>query len=80
VLVNNAAVHYDTGQSAAAAGLVVIEEALHVNVLGAWRAAVVLGPLIRRGGRIVNVSSGAGSFIETAGAGGVRPTRCRRRR
>jgi NAD(P)-dependent dehydrogenase (short-subunit alcohol dehydrogenase family) len=71
VLVNNAGVHYDTWQTAAAADLGVVEEALAVNVVGAWRTAVALAPLLRPGSRLVNVSSGAGSFGETAGAGGA---------
>ncbi len=71
VLVNNAGIHYDTWQSAAEADLGVVEEALAVNVVGAWRTAVALAPLLRPGGRLVNVSSGAGSFGETAGAGGA---------
>jgi NAD(P)-dependent dehydrogenase (short-subunit alcohol dehydrogenase family) len=71
VLVNNAAVHYDTGQRASAADLRVVSEAVQVNLLGAWRTTVALLPLMTRGGRIVNVSSGAGSFTETAGAAGV---------
>lgn len=71
VLVNNAAVHYDTWQSAIDADLGVVEEALATNLLGAWRMAVAVGPLLRRGGRVVNVSSGSGSFGETAGGGGT---------
>jgi NAD(P)-dependent dehydrogenase (short-subunit alcohol dehydrogenase family) len=71
VLVNNAAVHYDTWQTAAGADLGVVAEALAVNVVGAWRTAVALAPLLRPGSRLVNVSSGAGSFGETAGAGGA---------
>ncbi|HYO35267.1 MAG TPA: SDR family NAD(P)-dependent oxidoreductase [Geodermatophilus sp.] len=71
VLVNNAGVHYDTWQTAAEADLPVVEEALAVNVVGAWRMAVAMVPLLRPGGRLVNVSSGAGSFGETAGAGGA---------
>jgi len=71
VLVNNAGVHYDTWQNAAEADLGVVEEALAVNVVGAWRMAVAMAPLLRPGGRLVNVSSGAGSFGETAGAGGA---------
>ncbi|MGY1671759.1 SDR family NAD(P)-dependent oxidoreductase [Geodermatophilus sp. SYSU D00710] len=71
VLVNNAAVHYDTWQTAVDADLGVVAEALAVNVVGAWRMAVALAPLLRPGGRLVNVSSGAGSFGETNGAGGA---------
>ena len=71
VLVNNAGVHYDTGQRAATADLTVAEEALQVNVLGAWRMVVACAPLLRPGARVVNLSSGAGSFGETGGAAGV---------
>jgi NAD(P)-dependent dehydrogenase (short-subunit alcohol dehydrogenase family) len=71
VLVNNAAVHYDTGQRAATADLRVVTEAVEVNLLGVWRITRALLPLMAAGGRIVNVSSGAGSFGETAGAAGT---------
>jgi NAD(P)-dependent dehydrogenase (short-subunit alcohol dehydrogenase family) len=71
VLVNNAAVHYDTGQRAVDADLRVVAEAIEVNLLGVWRTTRALLPLMAAGGRIVNVSSGAGSFGETAGAAGV---------
>jgi len=71
VLVNNAGVHYDTWQDAVGADLAVADEAWRVNTLGAWRTTSTLAPLLRRGARVVNVSSGAGSFGETRGAGGV---------
>jgi NAD(P)-dependent dehydrogenase (short-subunit alcohol dehydrogenase family) len=71
VLVNNAGVHYDTGQRAVTADLSVAEEALQVNVLGAWRMVVACAGLLRPGARVVNLSSGAGSFGETAGVAGV---------
>jgi NAD(P)-dependent dehydrogenase (short-subunit alcohol dehydrogenase family) len=66
VLVNNAAVHYDTQQSAATADMTIVEEAFATNVLGAWRVTLALLPLLRlsRSARIVNVSSGAGSMAE----------------
>jgi NAD(P)-dependent dehydrogenase (short-subunit alcohol dehydrogenase family) len=64
VLVNNAAVHYDTWQRGVDADLDVVREALETNVLGAWRTAQACLPLLRRSphGRLVNVSSGAGSL------------------
>jgi NAD(P)-dependent dehydrogenase (short-subunit alcohol dehydrogenase family) len=64
VLVNNAAIHYDTWQTAAAADLDVVREALDTNLLGAWRCVEAFLPLLRRSdhGRIVNVSSEAGSL------------------
>ncbi len=42
---------------------------MEVNLFGAWRTTMYLAPMMRRGGRVVNVSSGAGSFAETAGTG-----------
>jgi NAD(P)-dependent dehydrogenase (short-subunit alcohol dehydrogenase family) len=64
VLVNNAAIHYDTWQHAAAADLAVVREALDTNLLGAWRAVQAFLPLLRAAGhgRVVNVSSEAGSL------------------
>ena len=62
VLVNNAGVLYDTWQSPSTADLDVVREALDVNLLGAWRTVQAFLPLMGPGGRIVNVSSGAGSL------------------
>lgn len=69
-LVNNAAIHYDTWQQAANADLGVVTEALETNLLGAWRTTQAFLPLLRASGhgRVVNVSSGAGSITEM-GAG-----------
>ena len=70
-LVNNAAIHYDTWQRAATADLAVVQEALDTNVLGPWRMVLALLPLLRGSahGRIVNVSSEAGSISGLLGAG-----------
>jgi NAD(P)-dependent dehydrogenase (short-subunit alcohol dehydrogenase family) len=64
VLVNNAAVHYDSGQTALTADWRVVAEAIDTNVLGAWRVARMVAPFMqaRRRGRIVNVSSAAGAW------------------
>jgi NAD(P)-dependent dehydrogenase (short-subunit alcohol dehydrogenase family) len=62
VLVNNAGVLYDTWQRPSDADLEQVREALEVNLLGAWRTAQAMLPLMGPGGRIVNVSSGAGSL------------------
>jgi NAD(P)-dependent dehydrogenase (short-subunit alcohol dehydrogenase family) len=72
VLVNNAAIHYDTWQLGVDADLGVVREALETNLLGAWRTTQACLPLLRRsdGARIVNVSSGAGSL---AGMGAGAP-------
>jgi NAD(P)-dependent dehydrogenase (short-subunit alcohol dehydrogenase family) len=69
-LVNNAAIHYDTWQTATAADLNVVHEAMETNLFGAWRTALALLPLLRASehGRIVNVSSGAGQ-LSSMGAG-----------
>jgi NAD(P)-dependent dehydrogenase (short-subunit alcohol dehydrogenase family) len=70
VLVNNAAINYDPGDRATDVDLTSIRETLETNLLGAWRAAQAAIPLMRRNGwgRIVNVSSEAGS-LASMGAG-----------
>jgi NAD(P)-dependent dehydrogenase (short-subunit alcohol dehydrogenase family) len=72
VLVNNAAIDYDTWQSGVDADLDVVREALETNLIGAWRTAQACMPFLRRAahGRLVNVSSGAGSL---AGMGAGTP-------
>ena len=64
VLVNNAGILYDTWQRPSDADLGQVREALEVNVLGAWRTTQAMLPLMGAGGRIVNVSSGAGSLTD----------------
>ena len=72
VLVNNAAIHYDTWQSGVDADLHVVREALETNLIGAWQTTQTCLPLLRRSphGRLVNVSSGSGSL---AGMGAGTP-------
>ena len=69
VLVNNAAIHYDTQQTAAAADLTIVRQALETNLLGAWQVTQALLPLLRGSGhgRIVNVSSEGGSLTNMGG-------------
>ena len=69
VLVNNAAIHYDTWQQAITADLGVVQEALETNTFGAWRMAQAFIPLLRKSehGRIVNVSSEGGSLASMDG-------------
>jgi NAD(P)-dependent dehydrogenase (short-subunit alcohol dehydrogenase family) len=69
VLVNNAAIDYDTWQRGADADLDVVREAMETNLLGAWRTTQACLPLLRRSGsaRIVNVSSGAGALTDMGG-------------
>lgn len=69
VLVNNAAIDYDTDARASDADLARIERTLQTNLLGAWRVALAFLPLLRASGRarIVNVSSEAGSISGMTG-------------
>jgi NAD(P)-dependent dehydrogenase (short-subunit alcohol dehydrogenase family) len=69
VLVNNAAIHYDTWQSAVDADIATVREAVETNVLGAWQTTQAVLPLLRQSShaRIVNVSSGAGSLTDMGG-------------
>jgi NAD(P)-dependent dehydrogenase (short-subunit alcohol dehydrogenase family) len=64
VLVNNAAIHYDTWERTLTADLGVVREALETNTLGPWRLAIAFAGLLRASphGRLVNVSSGAGAL------------------
>ncbi len=64
-VVNNAGVYLDDGLSASEVDLRLVEAALATNLLGAWRTAAAMVPLIVPGGRIVNVSSGVGSIGDT---------------
>jgi NAD(P)-dependent dehydrogenase (short-subunit alcohol dehydrogenase family) len=69
ILVNNAAIDYDTDQRAASADLRRVRRALEVNLLGAWATTQAFLPLLRRarGARVVNVSSGAGALTDMGG-------------
>jgi NAD(P)-dependent dehydrogenase (short-subunit alcohol dehydrogenase family) len=64
VLVNNAAITYDTWQQAAGADLAVVREAAETNLYGPWLMVQEFLPLLRASGhgRIVNVSSEAASL------------------
>jgi NAD(P)-dependent dehydrogenase (short-subunit alcohol dehydrogenase family) len=70
VLINNAAIHYDTRQHAIDADLGIVQEAVETNVYGPWRMVQAFLPLLRKGmhKRIVNVSSEGGS-LASMGAG-----------
>ena len=69
VLVNNAAISYDTWNRAATTDLDFIRAALETNLLGAWALTQALLPQLRASGhgRVVNVSSGAGSLASMGG-------------
>ena len=69
ILINNAAIHYDTWQRVINANLTVVHEALETNTFGPWRMVQVFLPLLRQGkhARIVNVSSRGGSLANIDG-------------
>ena len=64
VLINNAGIHYDMGNSSINHNWKIVDEATQINFLGAWRVTESFLNLIKRSaaGRIVNVSSVAGSL------------------
>ncbi len=69
VLVNNAGVALDAGESGLSADLDVVRETLEMNLFGAWQLCEVFVPLMQRNGygRIVNVSSGMGALNDMGG-------------
>ena len=69
VLVNNAAISNDDGQSGAEADLDRVKEALEANLFGAWRLCEAAIPHMRRGGygRLVNVSTGLAALEDMGG-------------
>jgi NAD(P)-dependent dehydrogenase (short-subunit alcohol dehydrogenase family) len=69
VLVNNAGVANDRGQSGVEADLDRVRDALEANLLGAWRLTEAAVPLMREGGygRVVNISSGLGALHDMGG-------------
>ena len=69
VLVNNAAILYDTWQNAVDADLDVVNQAIITNLFGPWRLSQICIPIMKRNkyGRIVNVSSGGGSLCYMTG-------------
>ncbi len=69
VLVNNAAITYDTWQRAISADLGVVREAAETNLYGPWLLVEEFLPLLRASEhpRIVNVSSEAGSLASMGG-------------
>lgn len=71
VLINNAAIHYDTWEKVENADIDgTVMEAITTNLLGPWRMVQSFLPLLRKShaARIVNVSSESGSLAEM-GAG-----------
>lgn len=71
VLVNNAAIDYDTDARALTVDLDRVKRGFDTNVFGAWRMAQAFAPHLRASGhgRLVNVSSAAGSITEMTSGG-----------
>ena len=69
ILINNAAINYDTWHNRLDADLDEIATTMDTNVLGAWRVTQAFLPLLRKSSRasIVNVSSGAGNLASQTG-------------
>jgi NAD(P)-dependent dehydrogenase (short-subunit alcohol dehydrogenase family) len=69
VLVNNAAINYDTWQDVLTADLAQVAATLDTNTLGVWRTTLAFLPLLRRSDhpRVVNVSSGSGQLRAMTG-------------
>ena len=69
ILVNNAAITYDTWQRAVDADLAVVREAAETNLYGPWLMVQQFLPLLRASEhpRIVNVSSEAASLASMGG-------------
>lgn len=64
ILINNAAINYDTWQHPLDADLEEVARTLDTNLLGPWRVVQAFIPYLRKSahGRIVNVSSGSGAL------------------
>lgn len=69
ILINNAGINFDFQQQTLAADLDDVQNTLNTNLFGAWRMTQACLPLLEKSqhGRIVNVSSGAGSFTGPRG-------------
>lgn len=69
VLVNNAAINYDSDQGAVGVAMDDVQRTFETNTLGAWQMAQAFLPLLRESthGRIANVSSGSGSLAKMGG-------------
>ena len=69
ILINNAGINYDTYHNVISANLKDVHDTLETNLFGAWRMIQLFLPLIEKSkfGRIVNVSSGAGSLNSQTG-------------
>lgn len=70
ILINNAGVNYDTWQRVTRVAIPEVEYTFDVNLLGPWRMCNIFLPMMlkQRSGRIINVSSGAGTIDSQDGS------------
>jgi NAD(P)-dependent dehydrogenase (short-subunit alcohol dehydrogenase family) len=70
VLINNAAIDYDSDALASAADLDRVHRIVETNLFGAWRTTLAFLPLLRRSPhpRLINVSSESGSLASMGAA------------
>ena len=66
VLVNNAGILLDRGETVFALGEDTLRQTLDANLLGPWRMARAFAPLLRKSAqpRVINVSSGGGQLSD----------------
>jgi NAD(P)-dependent dehydrogenase (short-subunit alcohol dehydrogenase family) len=74
VLINNAAVQPDSGLSIENIPAEIIHEIVNVNILGAIFVTQVFTPLLKKGSRVINVSSTGGQL--SSGMGDWAPLYC----
>ena len=80
ILVNNAAILYDTWARASTADLAQVHEALETNLFGAWRTTLAFLPHLRRSGTRGSSTSRAGPDRSRRWARARRRTPSARRR
>lgn len=68
VLVNNAGVSLDETTNIVDVSADAVYQTIHINALGALFVTQVFAPLLKKGSRVINVSSGAGEIGEGMGS------------
>lgn len=70
ILINNAGGNYDSWQRAGHVSITEVEYTIDVNLIGTWRMCNAFIPLMlgQGWGRIINVSSGAGTIAQQDGS------------
>ena len=69
ILINNAGANYDTWHRVSHVSMAEVEYTLNVNFLGPWRMCNVFIPMLKESrGKIINLSSGAGTIASQDGS------------